>query len=60
MNIITLTDEPIAKMWIKHAEETGNAVDYFNVGLLYLTGQGVEVDIDEALHWFTIKATLNR
>lgn len=52
MNIMTLTDEPIAKMWIKHAEETGDAKACFNVGLLYLSGQGVEVDIESAIYWF--------
>ena len=58
MNIHILTDEPIAKMWIKHAEETGDDEACFNVGLLYLSGLGgVEIDIDKAIYWFN-KATI--
>ncbi|MBV5329981.1 MAG: sel1 repeat family protein [Chlorobium sp.] len=52
MDILSLTDERIANMWIKQAEETGDAKDCYNVGLLYLSCQGVEVDIESAIYWF--------
>jgi TPR repeat protein len=41
-----------AKEWRPLAEQ-GDAADQFNLGLLYLDGQGVPQDLDQAIKWFT-------
>ncbi len=44
-----------AKEWRPLAEQ-GDAADQFNLGLLYLNGQGVPQDLDQAVQWFTRSA----
>ena len=38
--------------WFKKAAEQGEAVAQFNVGVLYLNGEGVEKDAKVAFEWF--------
>ena len=52
MEIITVTDGNIAQLWIEHATVTGDADACYNVGLLFLFGQGVDADAEEARQWF--------
>jgi len=40
-----------AKEWRPLAEQ-GDPIDQFNLGLLYLDGQGVPMDLDQAVKWF--------
>jgi len=44
-----------AKEWRPLADQGDPAVQ-FNLGLLYLDGQGVPMDLDQALKWFTRSA----
>lgn len=41
-----------AKEWRPLAEQ-GDAGDQFNLGLLYLDGRGVPLDLEQAVKWFT-------
>jgi len=52
MNIAILTDQTIVDKWIKNAEETNNPEAYYNLGLIYYFGQGVERNINMAISWF--------
>jgi hypothetical protein len=44
-----------AKEWRPIAEQ-GDAAVQFNLGLLYLDGQGVPLDLDQAVKWFNRSA----
>jgi TPR repeat protein len=55
-SIMTLDDEKIAQIWLRHALESGDADARYNVGLLYLYGQGLDVNVAEAKFWFEIAA----
>ncbi len=52
MDILTITDNGIAQMWIDHATETNDPDACYNVGLLFLFGQGIDADVEEARRWF--------
>ncbi len=41
------------KLWLAIAEE-GNASAYFNLGRMYLFGEGVPIDFVEAYKWFAL------
>ncbi len=41
------------RLWLEIAEE-GNASAYFNLGRLYVFGEGVPIDPIEAYAWFTL------
>ncbi len=55
-SIMTLDDEKIAQIWLRHALESGDADARFNVGLLFLYGQGLDINVAEAKFWFEIAA----
>lgn len=41
------------RLWLDIAEE-GNASAYFNLGRMYVFGEGVPIDLIEAYKWFTL------
>lgn len=41
------------RLWLEIAEE-GNASAYFNLGRMYLFGEGVPLDLIEAYKWFIL------
>lgn len=41
------------RLWLALAEE-GNAPAYFNLGRMYVFGEGVPIDLIEAYKWFTL------
>ena len=45
--------------WLHAAAEQGFARAYFNLGILFLNGQGVRQDYAEAFHWFQKGAEAN-
>ena len=56
MEILCLTDEKIAHIWLKNALETGDADAAYNAGLLFLYGPGLDFDVEEAKFYFEIAA----
>ena len=46
-------DRARAVHWYTKAAEQGHAQAQFNLGVCFLTGQGVEQDLARAVHWYT-------
>lgn len=46
------------RLWLALAEE-GNASAYFNLGRMYVFGEGVQIDVIEAYKWFRLADEAN-
>src|SRR5882724_459022 len=49
-----LGDEKKAFIWFKRAADQGHSTAQFNVGDMYLDGEGVERNMDEGHRWLTL------
>jgi TPR repeat protein len=45
--------------WFQTAADQGSPRAYYNLGILFLNGQGVRQDYAEAFHWFQKGAEAN-
>src|SRR5690242_9592091 len=44
-------DDKLSSLWYREAAIRGNATAQFNLGLMYLSGRGVEQDDTQAAYW---------
>jgi TPR repeat protein len=49
-------DSVRAVEWYRHAAERGHADAQYNLGFMYLLGEGVQADPDEGLRWLRTSA----